>query len=434
MFSFYTLQFRKVNRERTFWIYKHNLFHRDRPEDLHLLRRRTCPGVDGRKNRFVAVGSRKSESEAVISQESSRTSSSDDSSDDVTSGDEESRPKSLRQKKRRAAAAAGAASKRSRRQSNEDAVDGDDVPLGEEEDKATEKADRCERLEQSLVVSQVAMKLEEYAKKAKQGISLSRTARARGGVVTPPTRSAFGYRPADSHGVLTYDDEAFDDDVQSQDGNDSPFKRLSRTSSSGTVVTDGDDILSIGDDGSSSFGAVVSESSTPVKTGAGSAFFESPPVDDLDMVKDVVGKILACSEREHDDHAPAFAAVIGFCMSTAPGAGDELFNKVFHLISSSDKLATEFHQYRAALHPLERSSDLLPPCVFATESRENRVIPVQQIWDRNADKIDAVREFKTFAVNYFHKVLLQKSSKVSFTESQVSALRYTVDAWLKSAC
>lgn len=41
--------FRKVNRERTFWIYRHPLFHRDRSFDLHLLRRRTCPGVDGRK-------------------------------------------------------------------------------------------------------------------------------------------------------------------------------------------------------------------------------------------------------------------------------------------------------------------------------------------------------------------------------------------------
>ena len=43
--------FRKVNRERTFWVYRHALFHRDRPSELHLLRRRTCPGVDGRKHR-----------------------------------------------------------------------------------------------------------------------------------------------------------------------------------------------------------------------------------------------------------------------------------------------------------------------------------------------------------------------------------------------
>ncbi|KAL7553490.1 hypothetical protein ACHAWF_016767 [Thalassiosira exigua] len=42
--------FRKINRERTFWVYHHPLFHRDRPQDMHRLRRRTCPGYDGRKN------------------------------------------------------------------------------------------------------------------------------------------------------------------------------------------------------------------------------------------------------------------------------------------------------------------------------------------------------------------------------------------------
>ncbi|GMI32765.1 hypothetical protein TeGR_g8507 [Tetraparma gracilis] len=41
-------EFRKINRERSFWIYSHPLFHRDKPADLKRLRRRTCPGVDGR--------------------------------------------------------------------------------------------------------------------------------------------------------------------------------------------------------------------------------------------------------------------------------------------------------------------------------------------------------------------------------------------------
>jgi hypothetical protein len=35
-----------------FWVYHHPLFHRDRPEEMHKLRRRTCPGYDGRKNRL----------------------------------------------------------------------------------------------------------------------------------------------------------------------------------------------------------------------------------------------------------------------------------------------------------------------------------------------------------------------------------------------
>lgn len=41
-------EFRKINRERSFWIYSHPMFHRDKPADLKRLRRRTCPGVDGR--------------------------------------------------------------------------------------------------------------------------------------------------------------------------------------------------------------------------------------------------------------------------------------------------------------------------------------------------------------------------------------------------
>ena len=42
--------FRKINRERTFWVYYHPLFHRDTPDEMHKLRRRTCPGYDGRRN------------------------------------------------------------------------------------------------------------------------------------------------------------------------------------------------------------------------------------------------------------------------------------------------------------------------------------------------------------------------------------------------
>lgn len=50
-----SLQFRKVNRERNIWVYHHPLFHRDRPQDLGKLRRRTCPGFDGRKQKIARV-------------------------------------------------------------------------------------------------------------------------------------------------------------------------------------------------------------------------------------------------------------------------------------------------------------------------------------------------------------------------------------------
>ena len=276
------------------------------------------------------------------------------------------------------------------------------------------------------------MKLEEYAQKAKKGsCSMMRSSRTRGGVVTPPTASAFGYLPADSRGLLTYDDE-----YHSDDGKPSPpGRRVSRDSSTGTLSIDGDERLTIDDDVSSLFGVVVSDAGSPVKPGADRAKFEFPPIRDLDLVKDVLGKILANTHGAQNEHATAFAAVIGFCMTTAPSSGEDLFSKVYHLISSSDTLAHEFQQYRAALHPLVPSSDMLPSFLFTASCRENRIASVKQICEGAANRVDAVREFKTFAVNYFHKVLLQNSSsQSSFTESEVAALRYTADAWLKSSC
>lgn len=49
--------FRQINRERTVWVYRHPLFQRDRPQDLHLVRRRgaCATGMDGRKKRIVRV-------------------------------------------------------------------------------------------------------------------------------------------------------------------------------------------------------------------------------------------------------------------------------------------------------------------------------------------------------------------------------------------
>ena len=87
----------------------------------------------------------------------------------------------------------------------------------------------------------------------------------------------------------------------------------------------------------------------------------------------------------------------------------------------------------SCVHSQGGRQDLLPSFMYSSSSsRENRVVSVQQTWERNAGKSDAVREFKTFAVNYFHKVL-QTSGQVALTESQIAALRYTADAWLQSA-
>ena len=138
------------------------------------------------------------------SQSSRAATSSDDS--DGSSDDDTSQRKSQRQKKRRAAASSRVSSKRVRKQVDDEVVTSEDeensVQLSVERKEIS--PEKAEMLEQSLVVSQVAMKLEEYAKKAKKGSSLLQNSRTRGGVVTPPTGSAVGYLPSASTSGLIH--------------------------------------------------------------------------------------------------------------------------------------------------------------------------------------------------------------------------------------
>jgi hypothetical protein len=69
-------QFRKVNRERNIWVYHHPQFHRDRPQDLGKLRRRTCPGFDGRKHRFQRTVSAADDDDEAVETASTATSTS----------------------------------------------------------------------------------------------------------------------------------------------------------------------------------------------------------------------------------------------------------------------------------------------------------------------------------------------------------------------
>jgi hypothetical protein len=408
------------------------------------LRRRTCPGVDGRKNRF---SSRTSEGGEEFFTTSQAASSEESSLDDGLSVDENDTETKKRRNNKRQAVASTTVSKRTRRGGGEEDIvgeDDDDVTLvaskrdrapgrplkayratevGAKESCVSEKAGRTEMIEQSLVVSQVAMKLEEYARKARK---ITRTGRARGGMVTPPSASSFG------RGLLTYDDEF--DIVEHFPSEKKEFSGSSASFST-AVITDGDDSLSSEDEPASTFEAnIVSESNSPTRAVSGTTLFGSPPIKDLNIVKGVVEKIIATSNGENYEVVSANAAVIAFCMTTAPSAKDGLCSKVLHLISSTEKLASEFHQYRAALHPLECSKDSLPSFMFAAGSRKNHGVSVEGIWHGDVSRIDAVRDFKTFAVNYFHAVLLQKSSTPAFTESEVSALRYAADVWLRSAC
>jgi len=422
--------FRKVNRERTFWIYRHRLFHRDKPQDLHLLRRRTCPGVDGRKNRF----SRDGEDVDEARKNSDDEDHTDESSLEISyhSAEEEPHPeeavtpappKPILKKRMSLPMSSATDSKKPRRVPKEKSIVEDNVDLSmvspdrppvvhEEEAEPlvssdVERDERTERRVQSHVVSQVAMKLEEYAKKAKRGT------RARGGrigSVTPPSLGG-GTVMASGHNyrsLITYDDEY----------DATNFRHSSHASVTG-IVTDGDDSMTSEEE---YMCRVVSEVFTP--TQSEKVVFSKAPVENVVTIEKVTNLFLAKSDV-------ATAAIAGFCMSTPPLDTPDLCSKVLRLLSSCDTLAMEFQQYRSALHPVDNfSMSGLPPNTFTQGFRKHDAVSVQQIWERAGSRVDAVRDFKTFAVNMINAGLEQKLW--DFNEQEEVLLKNTADTWLKS--
>jgi hypothetical protein len=415
--------FRKVNRERTFWIYKHRLFHRDHPEDLHLLRRRTCPGVDGRKNRFSNY-SRKASDETErrdegYDEQKSSGESSEENEDSETRRKKRSFGGSGREgdNKRRGGSLISPALKSDR---IDDSVVVDLSLVGAirasmtskvsqlhtvvEVDSSSDKEvdERLARREQAHVVSQVAMKLEEYARKAKKSRGGSRHGV---GIVTPPLGGGQCYRS-----VLTYDDEYEAMAMAS---------RLSSTS--GTVVTDVESQTS--DDDYPALPVTPSPSRPTL------VIFGQPPVGNLNLIKSIGDQIMDSGRDQASKMASA--AIACFCMANTPNEQEgEACANILGLLSTCDKLANEFMQYRYALHPLDCSNTMSYSTFCAPGFRnDNTVFSIHQIWERAASRRDAVRDFKTFAVNYINADMEQ----MEFPDEEAGALRLTAQVWLKSA-
>jgi hypothetical protein len=401
--------FRKVNRERTFWIYKHRLFQRDQPEHLHLLRRRTCPGVDGRKNRFSSF-SRKGGDEGHDEGDDQQKYSDEDSLENEVA---EPKPKKRCHEggaeERRSAKRVSITHKEeevavdlSLVESRRSSLGSKKVPAAvADDDSASEIDERTARREQAHVVSQVAMKLEEYARKAKR--SLGRT-RGAGGIVTPPLGGASKQY---HRSVLSYDDEY------------EAMHTSSRPSGSATVITDADSQTSEEE--------FTSHLVSPSPSKPRVVIFEKPPVDDIRLVRTIVDCIMG-SQRD-DTSKISSSAIASFCMSNAPNEPEsEVCAKILGLLSNCDKLAHEFMQYRYALHPSD-CSNTTTQSTFCPQRDNNMVFSLHHIWERAASRRDAVRDFKTFAVNYISTDLEQ----VGFPAIQTAALRSTATVWLKSA-
>lgn len=404
------------------WIYKHKLFHRDRPEDLYQVRRRTCPGVDGRKQRFSRYSAQKL---SKYDDDREVHSSDDDSSLDDTSGDES---ENIISKKRRGSMSSVASnnSKRSRRlwQGDTDRVmkvyttivpetitsptsvfDAPKAPIKEieaDDDASTnKKSDRMEMMERSMIVSEVATKLEEFARKALKGRGALRTRRT--GVVTPP----YGYSRSaiiSSRGLITYDDEY--DEEEDASG----------------LVTDGDDSLH-NVDGPFCSGDEDSED------------WDAPPVADNHNVERIVQEIhkRAILDSSNGKMIHACADVAKFLMTTAPGEDVSVCcKKILQLLSSSERLASDFHLYRSALHPNGSLQSTGPR--YANQHNDPWV-SLQRALESSSSRLDALREFKIFAVNLIYKFLGRNGSfdiKHPMTHSESVTLLRTADVWSKS--
>ncbi|VEU33747.1 unnamed protein product [Pseudo-nitzschia multistriata] len=423
--NFYS--FRKINRERNVWIYKHNLFHRDHPEDLYQVRRRTCPGVDGRKQRFSRLSAQKlSKNSDLAGTSSSNTSDADNVENDSSSDEEDSieehehRQGFFSSKRSHVEQMSSAKKPRILPQPEPDfEVDtsivsnpapsptsvkalifepeetGDDASTGG-------KNDKTEQMQQSLVVSEVAIKLEEYVKKAMKKKGISRTRKGGSGIVTPPFGSSFTMTSRD---LITYDDEYKQDTYKSD------------------VVSDTDENSSQG--GSNQRGCLNNADSDKDMLVA--------PVLDLNTVKHITSQIIQRSNPFNGEAMRACANVAAFFMCTAPKEDPEQSStKVLQLLATSKQLEAEFYFYRAALHPT----------LFLDTSRSQgkgftnaQSTALRTSLTRGAERLESLREFKIFAVNLIYKLIKKTGSFAnveSLSSSDNAILLHTAEVWSKS--
>lgn len=385
------------------------MFHRDRKEDLHLVRRRTCPGLDGRKQRFSRVN-RKPVSPDSDEDESTASSTSSDQPENILSRKREaSRNNDFGAIKRPRRILSPHLVEEAPEYNPQVTVDASLVKVPkptlveDPDDKLAPldtKIEKFEMREQSLIVSEVAEKLEQFARKA---LGRSRSRRGNTGTITPPY-GTHGTFTATS--LLTYDDEHFESDESSWRG--------SSGSSLGLVSQS-----EVGEDEDASF-VMETKLVTPLRTC-------SPPVHDSELIDAVSRRLVEGSPAHLRDALKPHLAVVAFCMSTAPCGDEALASQILRLIASCHSLMSDFQNYRAALHPVEERSS----------RSTSQVRPVQglQIWEKTSSRSDAVHDFKIFAVNCIHKFLgrgdLEKMTLLSPGDRAI--LKRTADMWQASA-
>lgn len=385
--------FRKINKERNFWVYKHPLFHRDRPEDLGMLRRRNCSGVDGRKVRpevelsnleadirspacvdsdssdFIPVATKKRKKHQVLKRSDSDSSIDGYETEFSVPVLKSSTPSFM------ISHAATRTSPESKRQ-RVDLTDATAMSSTPYLMKSTTRLispspsgkGKLSTLEQSHLVNRVAQKLEQHIKRA-----TSKKVRKSGGIVTPPY---------DAKDTLKYHALTYDDEVEIFDTERGCI--VERTDAHGNYRTVADDVS-------------VSSAIVSLDTNEDAEFNHSkkanavivdstPPVDDDKVIYQVGLKILEHKiEMDGIRDATVTSLIAVFCMKTNP-YDPSLAEKLIQDMSAHDCLSYEFCSYQAALSPDSRLSEV-----------DQRALLLKQLFQ--SDRAEIVRIFKTWSLN-----------------------------------
>lgn len=407
------------------WVYKHDLFKRDHPEGLALLRRRTSSPLDGRKQRVPRPLTKK-----VSLQQRDETKSDDDTTTSIEAA-ATLQPVALCVKKRQATTTLEAnfapnhqeiitgkkrkvttvakqcseqhVAQRSAWSSPDHTVDEECVtdaiatvlqaaPLTVSEDSDDQDSSskmhnaETEMEEQSMTVSEVATQLAQYARKAtigRRGASFRRS-----GIVTPPSRSSRPFSLSTGN-LLTYDDESGDEgDI---------YKTSSQVSRQKLGIDPQSHVRARHND------PEIADPDFVISRSAADGFVER--VLDSIAVHDRDGLSLATK-------------VASFCMITFPFNNTSLRNGIRELLRSCDRLAAEFQHYRLALYP----------------SKEN-VVKLEQVWEHEGSRsdADATHEFRIFAVNSMQKLLSTVyMPDFRLSEGDLATLERTANMWQKS--
>lgn len=385
-------------------MYKHSLFHRDRPEELHLLRRRTCPGVDGRKARPEnAVSGKQSVPKSAFSPKNhvlprsvfavSPHESSD--SDEESSMDghyvTKARPGIVTLKKGSSENSSFTAigqeppmtsdtrivlapftmeNKKPRIESiHSEQFSDPNLKSGISQLVSPGSKDSCPPVDvnqQTALVTKVSRQLEEHAKRAAASLGKGFMKKRAGGL--PPTYVSDTMK----YHALTYDDEVNIYDTEKGCFIESDVK---------------DHVFGIDDvsvDNSESSATLVSlvENEASGDSNRGKPIL---PCFDDNIINQVVKQI---NDVRGDDVSELMTAIAEFCLTTDPQ--DPLIGeKAIQLMSRHADLAQEFCCYKCALSPNSGNHEQCMIALFSGQSK------------------DTIRGFKTFVLNKLKDLLRQ---------------------------